>query len=1064
MAGTGLPIPKERDVLPQVDNVVGAGAYSVAQSWLNIAGSAREEAASARESAAAAEKIGTAGATFASQANDLARAEMRRAQVAQIADFEVEWRGKNKDARDQFSRDPAGFAQWADESTAGAVQQVPGWMLPHAKQFLSREFERSYAGINTERRAEDKRLEQQNMTARVKMADDDVMSIASATGSLNSAEAKAAIATYKGVLDSASATGLIGADQAQLLTEDLTTRSHGVLIRKSVEQVYRDQGYEAARAHLDEALSQFGAQYRITDKIRTQTLGWLRSEEAGLRGERDSIAREWTEAKKNIAVLDPAVLQDIQARAYAVGAMKTGDDIQAHTSALGIVKTMRQLPQSDQVRILATGNLDAKLTQRESSGDPTKVNQFGYAGLYQFGAPRLADLGVYTPGSGENLAAWSKTPANAAGKWTGTFNIPGFPDVKTLDDFTANPEAQKAAYGLHQQRTEKEIDDLGLGGYVGQTVGGVPITRDGLRAMVHLAGAEGTRKTLASGGAFNPADANGTTALDYARLGGPSAKPGDLAGSRAGLIALGMLKKDMTQDLSKKIADLQGAINKTEFPPMDEIGALGAQVHLLGNEEQKRQVAEMAAQAEYGKRLAGMPADKRAEIVSAWNEKLKAGASSYERKLADISKSTDQAVTTAWKNDPYDAAARFSEGIPALPAVDWSSPNVGALLTGKVSQQNTIRADQNIGAFSVLRPGEAQSLAATLVNGDPRQGSAMIRTLADNLPPDIYRATISDGPLKGALDGMVRSYDPDRLNTAMSVLDRAYRDDPLGFKSEFKEDTMRRLQTWQAHKDYLSPIQMAEYFKRADDPSFAAARKNLEKEADDKLGTMTPAKVANELGSFADRYVPFVNQAPPVDAVAARALAGEYTELFKERYVDTDGNIEKAKTQTIDRLKTIWGASTANGGALMRHPPERFYPQVDGSHDWLKRDVESAITASRLGAGTITTTLPGVTPDVPGAELLGDVPAFTYKLVSDPRTDADVAAKRPPSYTVIVKDLASGRDTIPLDWQGNPTRFSFDPANAQAAARERFTTARPAAIAGREALENIAASPMVGGP
>jgi hypothetical protein len=185
----------------------------------------------------------------------------------------------------------------------------------------------------------------------------------------------------------------------------------------------------------------------------------------------------------------------------------------------------------------------------------------------------------------------------------------------------------------------------------------------------------------------------------------------------------------------------------------------------------------------------------------------------------------NQRVTDAWQKDPYDAAARYSEGVTALPAIDWQSNTAPQVLAAKVAQQNTIRADQNMGAFSVLRPGESQSLAATLVNGDPKQGSQILRTLADTLPPDIYRATVSDAPVKAALDGMVRSYDPDRLNTAFSVLDRAYRADPVGFKATFGDATMGRLQTWQAHKDSLSPMQMSEYFKRADDPAFATARK-----------------------------------------------------------------------------------------------------------------------------------------------------------------------------------------------------------------------------------------------
>jgi hypothetical protein len=316
--------------------------------------------------------------------------------------------------------------------------------------------------------------------------------------------------------------------------------------------------------------------------------------------------------------------------------------------------------------------------------------------------------------------------------------------------------------------------------------------------------------------------------------------------------------------------------------------------------------------------------------------------------------------------------------------------------------------------------------------------------LADTLPPDMYRATISDAPIKAALDGMVRSYDPNRLNTAMSVLDRAYRDDPIGFKEAFGDGTLSRLQTWQAHKDSLAPDAMAEYFRRADDPSTRTAREHLAKEADDKLKSVKPADVANYLGTVADRWVPFVNQAPPVDPLTANAMVADYERMFKERYVDT-ADEGKAKTQAVERLKTVWGPSAINGNALMRHPPERYYPQVDGSYDWMKRDITAAIDASRLGADNVAfNPKENLPPDVAPNE----TPAYSYKLVSDARTEADVASKKPPSYVVVTRDTASGRDQVPLGWDGKPMRFSFDPANAQAAAREKFTTrTRPDVLA-----------------
>jgi hypothetical protein len=134
----------------------------------------------------------------------------------------------------------------------------------------------------------------------------------------------------------------------------------------------------------------------------------------------------------------------------------------------------------------------------------------------------------------------------------------------------------------------------------------------------------------------------------------------------------------------------------------------------------------------------------------------------------------------------------------------------------------------------------------------------------------------------------------------------------------------------------------------------------------------------------------------------------------------------------------VWGPSTVNG-ALMRHPPERYYPQVDGSHDWMKRDVEAAINASRGGTENVAF---NPKEDLPPDVAPNQAPAYAYKVISDPRTEVDIAARRPPSYTVVVKDLMSGRDNIPLGWDGQPMRFSFDPANAQATSREQFQTNR----------------------
>lgn len=153
----------------------------------------------------------------------------------------------------------------------------------------------------------------------------------------------------------------------------------------------------------------------------------------------------------------------------------------------------------------APPTLSSGIASVESSGDPSKVNEQGYAGKYQFGAARLHDLGVYQPAPGEDLSK---------NEWKGTFQVPGQPWQQTnLAGFLGNPRMQDAAFGLQQQSLEKEITTRGLDKYVGQEIGGVQITPQTLMAAMHFAGPSGTQQWLETG--KSPADANGITIPGY---------------------------------------------------------------------------------------------------------------------------------------------------------------------------------------------------------------------------------------------------------------------------------------------------------------------------------------------------------------------------------------------------------------------------------------------------------------------------------------------------------------------------------------------------------------------
>lgn len=150
-------------------------------------------------------------------------------------------------------------------------------------------------------------------------------------------------------------------------------------------------------------------------------------------------------------------------------------------------------------------SFEEALIGSESGGRAGVVNKEGYAGRYQFGAPRLQELGVYTPGKGP----WQK--------WDGEFSIPGHPEVRTMDDFKKSPEAQKAAFDMHKDDIWQQMSATGYEKYIGQKVGGVAVTKEAILGMAHLGGITGAKKFLDSGGKYNPQDSNGTSLSDYGK-------------------------------------------------------------------------------------------------------------------------------------------------------------------------------------------------------------------------------------------------------------------------------------------------------------------------------------------------------------------------------------------------------------------------------------------------------------------------------------------------------------------------------------------------------------------
>lgn len=140
-----------------------------------------------------------------------------------------------------------------------------------------------------------------------------------------------------------------------------------------------------------------------------------------------------------------------------------------------------------------------KLGYMESGGRYEIENEYGFLGKYQFGKPRLLDLGI----SIDNY-----------GKFTHPLLYKKAKKI-TKKEFLNNPELQEEVFRAHVNDL-KEIILKRYGHYLGKKINGVKITLSGAIAGAHLVGLGGLLKWLKTGKEVK--DAYNTSVSTYVSL------------------------------------------------------------------------------------------------------------------------------------------------------------------------------------------------------------------------------------------------------------------------------------------------------------------------------------------------------------------------------------------------------------------------------------------------------------------------------------------------------------------------------------------------------------------
>ncbi len=436
---------------------------------------------------------------------------------------------------------------------------------------------------------------------------------------------------------------------------------------------------------------------------------------------------------------------------------------------------------------------------------------------------------------------------------------------------------------------------------------------------------------------------------------------------------------------------------------------------------------------------AGMSGPDRAAFADQARAAAVAAPDIYHQAIATAAMTQAKQQESLQAEQPYTAAAnRF--GTPTPAAIDPAHPE----LAGQALAQRGVLS-QHIGALDgtppppLLEKGDEPALRA-LLQGP--QAAQVLPQIAHSMRPDDLDRLAREPAFKESVVGMSKSGDPGKMKSAYDFMNTLANRNPQTFRADFGDQGVKDLSVWLGLSAMFPPDEVAKRTMRANDPAQAGAIEDAKKAADKALEKLTPAAVVSK---FSTGWGPFGTTAqapvnPDGAANASMALRREYVTAYREAFASS-GDVHAADQAATNLLKTKFAVSPTNGNRVMANAPENsaYYPPVDGSYDWMAKQLDGDV-AKQIDAQF------GTTMDLPATGRIGALPQYgntkgereaveEYRapraLFSDATTDADIAAHKPPSYAVVVQQ-PDGRFAALTYPDGTAYRQRFDPTPYQA--------------------------------
>ena len=257
----------------------------------------------------------------------------------------------------------------------------------------------------------------------------------------------------------------------------------------------------------------------------------------------------------------------------------------------------------------------------------------------------------------------------------------------------------------------------------------------------------------------------------------------------------------------------------------------------------------------------------------------------------------------------------------------------------------------------------------------------------------VERSGIVPSPVVRAIRSGVNSNNVREVAASAEMADSFQKLKPRSFDgSQGGKEVLTAATDWRHLTDNLGlkPERAAQEMIDARDPDKKRDRAVLDKEAGAIVKGMDAADVSSKVTKgFWTADVGSSN-------AQQLAFSGDYKELYKMNYRDTGGDEELAEARTVADMQKLYGESAFAGetgmfdSTITKFPAERYYPQVEGSHEYIREQMMADIKQA-LGK---------------------EMPADDVILSADPvQTKSDIDAGVPPRYQLLYRTEEDGIET-----------------------------------------------------